>query len=431
MRYRFAGLEFDPQRGLERTGTLIPLPAQERRLLGELLAGGGEVVTKEALVDSVWRGGAISDDSISRAVFRLRRVLAEVGADKVVATVYGGGFRIAVPVTRLDRADAIARPPAASSRPSPAVRECLQTAREFVGRRGLQDMVAATLATRRAVRIDPRCVEAWVLLAQISALRIFRGQFDARQIVIRRARHALRRALAIDPDASAALAQLGWIVAILDGQVAEGLSLVDRALALDGADWLSHNHRAWVLHAACRPDEGLGAFEAALHCHPLAAFVPGPYGYALGCHGHVAKAYAVLDRAIRQMPTVDSLLSARSSVAAMAGDLDRALRDARRCAEISPDAPNQLYAHAYALAAQGATDDARCVLDRMTSARTQLAPSWLAVVLAGLGEQGAAADALNRARRERCPWLALVQYDPRLRDILPAEFAGHGHQAVR
>jgi tetratricopeptide (TPR) repeat protein len=338
--------------------------------------------------------------------------VSTAGADKVVATVYGGGFRIAVPVVRLDNSRSVGPTPTALPRPSPVVHECLQTARELLGRRGFQDMVSATLAVRRGLRIDPRSVDSWILLAQISMLRVNRGQADSREIVLRRARRALRHALAIAPDTCEALAELGWITAAIDGQTTDGLVLLDRALALDDSNWFAHMCRAWALHAARRPEEGLAEFEAMMRCNPLSTFSTGSYGYALGCSGRIREAFAVLDRGIRQMPMVDSLLSARSSVAAMAGDLDRALVDARACAKLAPDVPNQLYALAYALAVRGEVDEAQKLFDRMTRARGWLSPSWLAIVLAGLGERSAAADALRRAARQGCTWLSFVQYDP-------------------
>jgi DNA-binding winged helix-turn-helix (wHTH) protein/tetratricopeptide (TPR) repeat protein len=416
-RYRFAGMAFDAERGLEHDGQWIPLGSQERRLLAALLAAEGRVVSKEALVREVWRGTAVSDDSISSAVFRLRRALASAGARRAIATVYSGGFRIAVAVTRVARDETGAPSGSWTARPNPVVRDYLQTARELVGRRGLHDLVSATLAARRATGVDPRSVEAWVLLAQICVFRINRGQVAARQTAIRRAEHALRHALAVDPNSGAALALQGWILAVLNGDMPAGLALLNRAEMLDSGEWTVHMLRAWALYAARRPQDGLAAFEAMMQRNPLATVSTGSYGYALGCAGRLGEARALLDRAVRQTPTIDSILSARSAVAVMAGDLDLALLDAQRCAEVSPDVPNQLCALACAHAARGETLEAKAVLERMLHSRCRLAPSWHALTLATLGERDAAAAALRRAKREGCTWLAFVQYDPRLRAV--------------
>jgi hypothetical protein len=79
----------------------------------------------------------------------------------------------------------------------------------------------------------------------------------------------------------------------------------------------------------------------------------------------------------------------------------------------------------------GETDEVRRVLDRMLRARCQLTPYRDALVLAGLRKRNAAQDALQRAEREGSAWPSFVQYDPRLRGIVPAECAGLEHQAVR
>ena len=414
-RYRFEGIRFDPERGLEKAGALIPLGAQERRLLGVLLEAGGKVVSKESLVESVWRGAVVSDASIARSVFRLRRTLRAAGMGKAVATVYGGGFRIAVKVSR--EPDRVATHPPLSGTHSPAARECVITAREMIGRRGLRDMTSATLAVRRAVRLDPGYVDAWVLLALVSQLRVNRGQIATPHVGLRRARWASRHALAVSPDADGALGVLGWIEAVIDGNVSAGLALLDRALALNDKEWVIYSQRAWALHAARQPEAGLAEFATMMQVNPLSTFATGTYGYALACAGRTGEALALLDGAIRVMPTVDSLYFARSVVAAMTGDLALALADARRCAELSPDVPNQVCSLACALAATGDRERARSLLRTMNDMRCRLAPSWEALTLAMIGDRKAAAQALERAVRERCSWLAFVQYDPRLRAL--------------
>lgn len=413
--YRFAGVLFDPERGVERDGRLVPLPAQERRMLEVLLAAGGRVVSKEALVNAVWRGAAVSDTSISRSVYRLRRALASAGVEDAVATVYGGGFRMAVTVSDASAARG-GRPPHVPSAAAAASRECVVAAREIAGRRTLRDMVSASLAVRRAVRLDPRNAEAWTVLAQIAILRVNRGQI-ARFVGERRARWGISHALAVDSRAAGALALSGWIEAVTDDRPAAGLARIDAALALDAADWIAHMYRGWVLHAAGHPEEGLRAFETMRQLNPLATFSIGMYGYALACSGRIAAARTLLDDAVRAMPTVDSILSARSAVAIMAGDVEQGLRDARRCAELAPDLPNQLVALACAQAACGEDGHARRTLAVMRQARCRLAPAWHALALAVLGDEAAAVSMLRHAAQVRCTWLPIVQYDPRLRAV--------------
>jgi DNA-binding winged helix-turn-helix (wHTH) protein/Flp pilus assembly protein TadD len=403
--YHFAGIQFDPERGLEKAGTLIPLASHERRLLGTLLAAGGKVMTKDALVRAVWHGAAVSDASISASVYRLRRALELAGADEALATVYGVGFRIAVPIRH---------PGDAKAQPSQAAQECWQTARELAGRRGLRDMIGATLAARRAARLDPEFAAGWVLLAQVSVARVNRGQI-ARELGLRRARWAANQALKVSPNADGALALLGWIEAVPDGDTASGLARLDHAIALNGHDWTSHMFQAWALLATRRQDEALAAFAAMAQRNPLSTFAAGIHGYALACRDRTHDALALLNQAIRIMPTVDSLYWARSAAHSIAGDRDAALANARRCAELAPDVPNQRCALAYGLAAAGAVEKARAELDGMLQMRCHLAPSLHALVLFGLKDYPAATQMMEHARTARCTWLPFVQFDPRVR----------------
>ena len=79
-----------------QVGASVPAQVRERSFqLFELLAGAeNEPVTKAEIVDSVWAGRAVSDDSITQAVSELRRALAPHGRD-VIKTVSGVGYRIA------------------------------------------------------------------------------------------------------------------------------------------------------------------------------------------------------------------------------------------------------------------------------------------------------------------------------------------------
>lgn len=98
--FSFAGFTFDSQSGLYRDGQRLPLAPIEIRVLAMLLEGEGRVVTKQALIDGVWHGAAVSDNSISRAVCAVRRHLREHCRLRIVQTVYRTGFCIAVPIGR-------------------------------------------------------------------------------------------------------------------------------------------------------------------------------------------------------------------------------------------------------------------------------------------------------------------------------------------
>ena len=98
MRYRFLGYVLEADASLRLEGHPVRLPRKARQLLKVLVQAEGRVVPRGELATSVWPGIDVSDDSIARAVSRLRRGLQAVGGEDVVETLYGEGFRLGVPV---------------------------------------------------------------------------------------------------------------------------------------------------------------------------------------------------------------------------------------------------------------------------------------------------------------------------------------------
>ncbi|QWA10516.1 winged helix-turn-helix domain-containing protein [Sodalis ligni] len=69
-------------------------------MLVSLLESAGEVVTKEQLIDNVWAGGNVGEESLTRCIYVLRRILQEGKHQRFIDTVYGKGYRFSLPVTK-------------------------------------------------------------------------------------------------------------------------------------------------------------------------------------------------------------------------------------------------------------------------------------------------------------------------------------------
>lgn len=80
-----------------------------------LAARGDDVVSREELIDHVWGVKFGSDESLTRAIYILRRALAHMsGHEKPIETVSKKGYRLAVPVAPLGSAAPVERLPAAA-----------------------------------------------------------------------------------------------------------------------------------------------------------------------------------------------------------------------------------------------------------------------------------------------------------------------------
>ena len=109
---------------VERGGRAVPLEPKAFDLLVLLLAADGRVVTKQEILESVWKDTAVTDNALTRIVAQLRRALGDDAREaKYIETVPTRGYRWIAPVRRevAARPGAPARVPvAAPEAPAPS-----------------------------------------------------------------------------------------------------------------------------------------------------------------------------------------------------------------------------------------------------------------------------------------------------------------------
>jgi TolB-like protein len=102
--FRFANFEIDVARQeLRRAGDLIPVEPQVFDLLIHLIRNRNRIVSREELIDAVWKGRVISEATLSSRVSAVRRVIGDNGTDQsLIRTHHKRGFRF---VGRVDDAN--------------------------------------------------------------------------------------------------------------------------------------------------------------------------------------------------------------------------------------------------------------------------------------------------------------------------------------
>lgn len=106
MQYDFADFSVSASHGLTKQGIPVALPPKELSVLLLLVSRPGIVVTKEDIIGTVWKGGVVSDESLTRCLYILRKNLGEKAGCRFIDTVYGKGYRFVQPVVqREDVAD--------------------------------------------------------------------------------------------------------------------------------------------------------------------------------------------------------------------------------------------------------------------------------------------------------------------------------------
>jgi serine/threonine-protein kinase len=100
--FKFGKYRLDADNVLFRDDEVIHLPPKELAVLKVLLESDGRVIGKQELIDSVWAAAVVSDDSLIRCIYVLRKTLGEGGKDqRYIATISRRGYRFAMPVHRI------------------------------------------------------------------------------------------------------------------------------------------------------------------------------------------------------------------------------------------------------------------------------------------------------------------------------------------
>ena len=81
MIYQFASCSLDTSKGeLRRDGALVPIEPQVLSLLTLLIEHRDRLVSKDEIVEAVWRGRVVSEAAISSRVKSLRQALGDDGS---------------------------------------------------------------------------------------------------------------------------------------------------------------------------------------------------------------------------------------------------------------------------------------------------------------------------------------------------------------
>src|ERR1051325_4897580 len=101
--YEFGSFRFDPRDGcLKDANRSISLPPRAAELLEVLLRNAGEIVSKEELLDGVWRarGLNVEEGNLAYTVHHLRHAFGDSPEGRrCIETVPRRGYRFVAPVT--------------------------------------------------------------------------------------------------------------------------------------------------------------------------------------------------------------------------------------------------------------------------------------------------------------------------------------------
>lgn len=310
-----------------------------------LLDARGKVVTRDELFDRVWGGVIVGDDSLNRAIAKVRRVGEQVAPGLFeIETIPRTGYRLTGEIVRhLDAAAEQSGEPGA--KPSMSRRVAIGGVVAAVGlagaglwqfrsrenrqfdelmARGKQTLLygdpsrPASPYLQRAVALRPRDAGAQGLLAYALARRAEYGDAGEAGAALLESERAARAALALTPkEPNALLALVGLERSMLDFATTE--DRLQDILAIDPDNTFVMRNLWSLLQSTGRSRDSLAMIERAIDVEPLAAANNFPRAQLLWILGRNAEADRMIDQAMQYWPEHRFVRFARFTILAFTG----------------------------------------------------------------------------------------------------------------
>lgn len=382
-------------------GDEIRLEPKAMDLLMAFVGSAGRVLSKAELVDAVWGGRAIGDETLTATVSRLRKALGAAGDRRYIETVSKRGYRMP---------PLVEEPQAQTTRPSDVAELVAKGEAAMASPLGLAQ---ARLYFEAAVNARPDYAPAHAgLAAVLTAQHLVRADPSLLPL----ARSEARSAVALDPQHAGAWAALGYAMLLTDRDFDAADEALRRSIALapDLAD--SRRRRAFGLAALGRFAEAEREARRALELEPLSVGAHDFLVQVLICARRYRAAVLVANAAIALSETASQAWYGRGWALVLAGETETGVASLLRGLRlwgISEEAVASLEADYVrggfrALCAAGAE-----LFERPHPLFSPRATD-IAILWAHAGEPARALAALERAVASEDPWLLWAGHIPHL-----------------
>jgi tetratricopeptide (TPR) repeat protein len=285
-------------------------------------------------------------------------------------------------------------------------------ARHFMDQLSRETTAKAIAYLNQAVERDSGFALAWAELSVAFVREVgWRLVPDAEGFA--RAREAVQRSLALEPDLADGHAQIAWIRMFHDWDWRGAEASLAQALELAPGSASVLRLSGVLASIQGRPEEAIGIFRRALEQDPLSAAAYHSLGLSLHAADDFAGAHDAFRQALELTPTRIGTHAHLALVALAQGRREEALAHAAR----DPEEGFRLWALAFVRLALDDGREAEAALRRLID---EYADGWavqVAEVQAARGEVDAAFEWLDRAYAERDAGLAHVRTNPRLRSL--------------
>jgi TolB-like protein/tetratricopeptide (TPR) repeat protein/predicted Ser/Thr protein kinase len=367
-------------------------------LEGSVMRAGGRVRITTQLIDArtdthLW---AESYDREARDVLRLQSTVAQAVADE-----------IRIQVTPEER-----RRIAAESTVDPKAHELYLRGMEAVRKAGLEGPRHAADLLEEAVRLDPGFALAYAGLARAYAILAY-SQSDPRSM-IEKARQTAQKAMDLRPDLATPYFAMGYLdfVYAWDWDAAE--REFNKALSLSQGEADSRIPYSLFLLCMGRLDEARAFIDETLARDPLSPRSVVWEGWVRFYSNDLEGAQHWAQRGLQLDANYLVAHWLLGRIHLQRGELDQAIEEMQRTADLSGRAPVIVGTLGYVLARDGKMDQAMKLLEEPTLQTKEGEPVQYASALVhtGAGDHEKALDALEEALERRATPLTYLGIDP-------------------
>jgi tetratricopeptide (TPR) repeat protein len=262
---------------LTHDGRAVDLSPRLVEILAFIVARGGEIVTKEELLEKFWPDVNVTENTLTRAIADIRKAIGEDAASpRFLQTVSRRGYKFGGE--------------AASITPATDPFQDWVKGRLALDSLDGRKLNEAVLAFERATAELPKYAPAHAGLANAYLLQYERTRFGSApdRELLNRAMRSAQQASTLDPTLGEAWAVFGYLLCAA-GRIDEGQAAARRATALEPENWRHHYRLAYGSWG----EERLRAVDRTLTLMP--GFAP---ARMLACMVFVAR--GTMDRARRE-----------------------------------------------------------------------------------------------------------------------------------
>ena len=262
--FELGGCTVNPEDGsLTSPGRSVRLEPLQMDLLVFLCSRAGQVVTKDEILETVWRGRFISDDTVKSTFYQLRKALNDSPRKpRYIETIPKRGYRVLIDPIPLER-------PGGSGTPGTIATDLFRKGAALLsGQPSAAALKQARLYLERAIESDPDHAESGAALAH-TYIHLVTFALGKGQDLLPRAKALAARASENDPRLSSARLAFGITRLLCDWEVAEAEKSFRNAIALDSGDSAPHRWLARLLSFNNMHTEAVAEARAALQADPL------------------------------------------------------------------------------------------------------------------------------------------------------------------